>query len=63
MSTRTARRASRTLALLALLGVLACAHAAPISKLQTLDPSFESLRRRFNADASHVRVLALLSPT
>lgn len=63
MSARTPERSSRLIVLAVLLAIAACRHAPAPPKLAVLDGQFEPLRALFNADASHVRVLALLSPT
>jgi len=56
-------RRALLLSLLALLAIAGCKHATATPKLHALDARFEPLREQFNADSSHVRVLALLSPT
>lgn len=42
---------------------LACTNEARTPSIATLDRRFEPLRADFDADAGHVRLLAILSPT
>jgi hypothetical protein len=55
---------ARAVIVAAAFAAAACRQTAPAAPaLRGLDEGFEPLRAQFNADASRVRVLALLSPT